>query len=74
MTSLRYGVRFSSLSRAALALSRQLASPWWMQIARSSLISLADARLCDALRAPGSFTQPERSARLPLDERVLLRG
>ncbi|WP_437827625.1 DUF3025 domain-containing protein [Sorangium sp. So ce1153] len=41
--------------------------------APDALVSLADARLCDALRAPGSFTEPERSARLPLDERVLLR-
>lgn len=39
--------------------------------ASDALVSLADARLCDALRSPGSFAHPERSARLPVDERVL---
>ncbi|WP_438014677.1 DUF3025 domain-containing protein [Sorangium sp. So ce315] len=38
-----------------------------------ALVALADARLCDALRSPGTFAHPERSARLPLDERVLCR-
>ncbi|WP_437996299.1 DUF3025 domain-containing protein [Sorangium sp. So ce185] len=39
--------------------------------APGALVSLADAGLCDALRSPGSFAHPERSARLPVDERVL---
>ncbi|WP_437586578.1 DUF3025 domain-containing protein [Sorangium sp. So ce1000] len=39
--------------------------------APAALVALADARLGDALRSPDSFTHPERSARLPLDERIL---
>lgn len=34
-------------------------------------VALADVRLRDALRSLGTFTTPERSGRLPLDERVL---
>ncbi|WP_437478691.1 DUF3025 domain-containing protein [Sorangium sp. So ce1014] len=39
-----------------------------------ALVSLADVRLSDALRSPGSFAHPERSPRLPVDERVLCGG
>ncbi|WP_438023205.1 DUF3025 domain-containing protein [Sorangium sp. So ce233] len=39
--------------------------------APDALVALADARLCEALRSPDTFAHPERSARLPLDERVL---
>ncbi|MGK4003028.1 DUF3025 domain-containing protein [Sorangium sp. So ce1036] len=39
--------------------------------ASAERVALADARLRDALRAPGTFAAPERSGRLPLDERVL---
>ncbi|CAN96037.1 hypothetical protein predicted by Glimmer/Critica [Sorangium cellulosum So ce56] len=39
--------------------------------APAALVALADARLGDVLRSPDSFARPERSPRLPLDERVL---
>lgn len=53
------------------AMVQPIACPEPLPSDPAARVALADERLRDALRTPGSFTHPERFGRLPVDERVL---